>query len=664
MNRTYSIIITLVLLLMSANTKAQNQVYRGTLHELGWKMEYSFSGGVVKSKKREDMASYMAVRIEGEVLAGAKLTASCKKLLGLQAYNTMEVHYTVKMKSGADPGATSKEGNGSASASMVVPDNADEVYASMSYKGLIPLHCIVKWKVVKTLSTSTTTTGAVTETGTIENGNGSLTYTIEGGVVKRKGNFNMNRITYDIEVAEGARVKLSGVVKKKNAEYDNEISIGYTFGDHRDTQSAKGSKEIEFVVPTGAAGWTWSTSAITAHFQAQNSLQLLNPKLKVEIDWIVVKGAAPPANSFTWDDVSTRNKCKICNEEYSEYHMFSGNSGLGVRCRDNTNGGWREVEDAIDVIYYNDYVVTQPGTINNISHGDEANVLVFYENTKALLKERLSNGNDRWLVYQGKIVGKYFKPVDHKPEFSMSSCTANPKGTIFILEDDGNTSRVFLLSGSMDVTSKKTNKKVKLKPGEVSTVGTSGEVNIQKFDVHMAAQRYGITSAELQEQGVTPTSSQKRYKLERAIIKYNVTNGNQKGVLAKCFDNYGIYERRELKMGNKKTINIVQGETTYELNPSTKKYIMRKKVELNFLDLSAEFMKRQNFKKKGSATVIGKKCTVYTSGNSEFYVWEGIVLKKVSRSGNTTSVIEAISIEEPTSIDASTFKLPSGYSKQ
>ena len=59
---------------------------------------------------------------------------------------------------------------------------------------------------------------------------------------------------------------------------------------------------------------------------------------------------------------------------------------------------------------------------------------------------------------------------------------------------------------------------------------------------------------------------------------------------------------------------------------------------------------------------MGKTCTLYTGKNVEYYVWKGLVLKKVQKEKNgSTTIHECTSIEEPTSIDAKTFKMPGGY---
>ena len=134
--------------------------------------------------------------------------------------------------------------------------------------------------------------------------------------------------------------------------------------------------------------------------------------------------------------------------------------------------------------------------------------------------------------------------------------------------------------------------------------------------------------------------------------------------MAKAFDNYGTLERRELKMGNQTTLQLTQGNTSYNLDRNAKTYKAVTGAELNFLNMNDPVMKKLNLQKKGTATILGKPCTVYTGQNVEYSVWKGIVLKKVQRSGNTTTTTEATSVEQPASVDAKYFKMPDGYTRK
>ena len=174
--------------------------------------------------------------------------------------------------------------------------------------------------------------------------------------------------------------------------------------------------------------------------------------------------------------------------------------------------------------------------------------------------------------------------------------------------------------------------------------------------------------SDIRNHYTSPTSSTsavvklKRYEMERAIVKYKVTQGSHHGVLAKAFDKYGQYERRELKIGNVETIALTQGSTSYALNKKTKKAKRTKDADLNFLNLNETLMKKLNLQKKGTATVMGKQCDHYVGTNVEYFVWKGLVIRKVQKEKNgATTIHEVTSIEQPTSVDPTMFKLPNGY---
>jgi hypothetical protein len=137
---------------------------------------------------------------------------------------------------------------------------------------------------------------------------------------------------------------------------------------------------------------------------------------------------------------------------------------------------------------------------------------------------------------------------------------------------------------------------------------------------------------------------------------------NTQGVLAKAFDMYGVYERRELRMGNQTSIALTAGAESYALDKNKKTAKRTKDADLNFLNLNETLMKKLKLQKKGTATVMGKQCDHYVGTNVEYYVWKGLVMKKVQKnSDGTITTHEVTSIEEPTSVDPKMFKMPDGY---
>jgi len=268
-----------------------------------------------------------------------------------------------------------------------------------------------------------------------------------------------------------------------------------------------------------------------------------------------------------------------------------------------------------------------------------------------------------WMELSGEQVYEIRQQIrwwnDHNNPAFRKKGTTTEIPVVYAIESQGSEVKINMLSGFVPVVSEKTKAFYILKEGQSATVGRNGKIVVKKIDVNKVAKKFGISNAALQ--GNTETVV-KRYEIERAIVKYKVTKGDHQGVLAKAFDKYGRYERRELQMGNHLTIALTQGGNSYTLNKKTKTAKRTQNADLNFLDMNNALMKKLNLVKKGTATVVGKKCDHYVGRNVEYYVWKGLVIKKVQKEKNgATTIHEVTSIEEPTSIDAKMFKMPKGY---
>jgi hypothetical protein len=250
--------------------------------------------------------------------------------------------------------------------------------------------------------------------------------------------------------------------------------------------------------------------------------------------------------------------------------------------------------------------------------------------------------------------------------FEMSECVCGINGTIVALEEKNGESNVYLFAGKVDVTSKKTKKKQVLQPGQTTSVGKDGKIVVKKFNIEQGAKKFGIPMSEIRNHysNTTTTATTKRYDVERAMVKYKVTTGTTQGVMAKVFDKYGQKERRELKMGNQTTLQLTQGNNSYSLDTQAKTYTQVTNAELNFLNMNDPVMLKLKLKKKGTAKVLNRECTIYANSDTEFYVWKGIVLKKVAHTKKGITTTEATSVELPASVDSKYFNMPAGYRKK
>ena len=274
---------------------------------------------------------------------------------------------------------------------------------------------------------------------------------------------------------------------------------------------------------------------------------------------------------------------------------------------------------------------------------------------------------NKFLMIMGNMWANVKKLAEGKTlDVEMSQCVAGISGTIVAYEEKNGVSSVYLFAGKVDVTSKKTKKKQVLQPGQTTSVGKDGKIVVKKFNIEQGAKKFGIPMSEIRNHysNTTTTATAKRYDVERAMVKYKVTTGTTQGVMAKVFDKYGQQERRELKMGNQTTLQLTQGNNSYSLDTQAKTYTQVTNAELNFLNMNDPVMQKLKLKKKGTAKVLNRECTIYANSDTEFYVWKGIVLKKVAHTKKGITTTEATSVELPASVDTKYFNMPTGYRKK
>lgn len=313
---------------------------------------------------------------------------------------------------------------------------------------------------------------------------------------------------------------------------------------------------------------------------------------------------------------------------------------------------------------------------------EDMNVYHVGPETKLLIKTEDPNVS-KFEMIVGSIWANIKKMAEGKSiELEMSHCVSGIKGTIVAFEETGKESRVYLFAGKVEVTGKSSKKKTMLKAGQASIVGSDGKIKVKKFDIEKGAKKFGIPMKDIKNHySNTPTTSskefstkvsssgsisekvQKRYAMQRGVIKYKYAKGKQTGAIVRSFDSYGHYERvaSKIKGSSATSLNIYRGEKAYKVDTKAKTVTQSKHEAINFLNITEAELSKHKLKKKGTATVAGKQCVVYGNANEDYYVWQGITLKKVVNSKDGKIVSEAVSITQPTKIDANKFKVPSNY---
>ncbi len=694
MKRINGIFLILVLLMVAQGIKAES--YTGTLERHGAKMEYSFSGEFKIQEKTDAQSggrlpTIFGTTITGEVKVGSTLNLSCKKLSTSEKWKKVSINiqgYTTAGK-GSKIAHYVGEG-GSVTKAFTVPVNGPidygpaaeltELFITFSYQNKDnEVRAELNLKVVKEIGPMEYFKGTYEICAPYEEPDGFVEYTITGRNFRKEYDGS-----YTADYYPGEKVTCTcSPEPRRSLPYEAYISYN-----EEQVKKLNGTLEKTFTIHEPDPETGINDIIIGASFDGEVMFDPENPLfqfgdgVRIHVNLIKPNQDQPVTNNFKWNEVD-EDRCVHCHGQGSEY-MIQGFGEPAVTCMTNLkkeapdqnifeyyfsvpslydpkpqDKWYKLLSGEVYDVHYNDVISTRWGWKTTLSYGDEDEALTIDENSVVHLVKRNTDGSDRWNVYMGRIIGKNLKRHgEREPLFETPTMQARPTGTVFVLEADANTSRVYLLSGSMNVASKKSQKKATLKPGQASTISSDGNIKIQKFDVNAAARKYGITSDELQ--GVAATTT-KRYGVERALVKYKVTRGNEEGVMAKLFDAYGHMERRELKMNTQKTVQVTQGTTSYTLNTEKKTAQGVKNAELNFMDFTTPIMKKLDLKKKGTGKVLEHDCDIYANSTTEYYVWQGIVLKKVERKGNTVTTTEATSIEQPATVDASLFKVPSGY---
>ena len=641
----------MLLLLAATGTKADN--YTGTVERFGEKMKYTISGGVVTSKSGPWLPltdcimspnSKVWANIGVEVEPGETISLTVERLEGTSEwYRKCEIHIGDRKLVKEDK----------ATITMRIPDTMQELHAKVVYLGKnSAFEYNIFYTVKKKVNTTAETYRGKTDVAmAFEDPSGYVNYTITGRNFRKYGSSD-NELIADYYLGESVNITSEATTTASGEAYQTVVSYGNDRkeklnGSVSTTYTIRNSDDHFFIgaMMDGTGPHDFQTSGgVTVHVN------------------LIDRNAPPtePARNIKWNDVAYDNKCLCCGSDYS--HFKANGYGATQRCLKGTSSDDKPLEPG-KVIYGETRITTDELDVG-IDYGDQQNAIIIEKGS--IVEFTNEHGVQMWNVIKGGIRGVNLHPLKGSPGifyYHTPHIQVIPFGTVFAIQNYGNSSRCYLLQGSAEVTSKKTKKKTTLKPGQASTVSANGEQKVQQFDIKKVAKKFGITDAQLQGQVTTATAATRRYEMERAIVKYKVTRGSQQGTMAKAFDMYGEYERqrRELRMGSQTSIVLTAGAESYTLNKNKKTAKRTQDANLNFLDFSTPLMKKLNLQKKGTAKVLEHDCDIYANSTTEYYVWQGIVLKKVERKGNTVTTTEATSIEQPATVDASLFKVPSGY---
>lgn len=113
-----------------------------------------------------------------------------------------------------------------------------------------------------------------------------------------------------------------------------------------------------------------------------------------------------------------------------------------------------------------------------------------------------------------------------------------------------------------------------------------------------------------------------------------------------------------MKGSSVSTLTIYRGEKAYKVDNRNKTVTEGKHAPIHFLNITEEELSKRDLKRKGTATVAGKQCVVYGNATEDYYVWQGITLKKVINAKDGKTISEAVSITQPARSMPTTSRFP------
>ena len=497
MKRTIGIMMTALLLLAATGTKADN--YTGTVERFGEKMKYTISGGIVTNKEAPTVPLIDRITspnskawglIWMDVEVGQTVVLTAERLKG-----TSELYKKCEVFIGEGKAA----GEGKATLSMRVTDKMKTFSGKVIYYGK---NSILEYNIAFTVKKKVNqagTGGVTTYRGTDEVRRGrrlELMGTVNYSFTGR--NFRTEGDRFVADYYPGETVTVTAEFKpNERTSYRTYAAIDLG-GDIKQKTQMNGPITAVFTIPkTAKKNNHYSLSAgCDAEDIGDGTYHNYTSEGGGGVFINIIEKPSGTTN-FKWDDVVEDNNCEICGSEYSEFRPHGYSMEATSTCTKDPKQISHEIEPG-KVIYGNTRIRTREQELG-IDHGDQENAIIIEKDSEVEFTN--DHGVQIWTVIKGGIRGINLKPLKGSEGnflFYTPHIKAIPFGTVFVIQNNNNASRVYLLSGSMEVTSKKTSKKVTLKPGQASSVSTNGEQKVQQFDIKKAAKKFGISEADLQ----------------------------------------------------------------------------------------------------------------------------------------------------------------------
>ena len=251
-------------------------------------------------------------------------------------------------------------------------------------------------------------------------------------------------------------------------------------------------------VPSASFSYTVPKEALEVSIVADASPIGVSPK--VIITFRVVKdkpnSGAGSSSGRDWandpDCECKRSKDNQKIDSHIRFNDFYGEVKIRPNCAEDDS---YEFVDLDTKIYECDRIKTEEESGAILGLEDMSTYVIKPESILVIWTEE--DNTSRIEIIAGALWGNIKKMAQGKSiECEMSQCVAGISGTIFALEETSSGSKVWLFSGKVDVTNKKTGKKTVLQPGQNITCKGSTS-NVKSFDIEQGAKKFGIKMSDI-----------------------------------------------------------------------------------------------------------------------------------------------------------------------
>ena len=242
------------------------------------------------------------------------------------------------------------------------------------------------------------------------------------------------------------------------------------------------SSSISYTIPNGVA----KVSIYMTYFIGGR-----DGRISCTTTWTVSEEAPAPVRTSA--PKQEKNPC----EKIDSHIRFNDLYGeVKKRCNFEDDDAY-EYAELDNVIYEHDRIKTEEESGAILGLEDMSTYVIKSEST--IIIETDNTQESKLTILLGNMWANLKKMSAGKSvEVEMSECVCGINGTIVAFEERGGKSNIYLFAGAVTVTSKRGSDRVRLTPGQTSSVGSNGKVAVREFDIEKGAKKFGISMSEIQ----------------------------------------------------------------------------------------------------------------------------------------------------------------------